>query len=126
MITSHRLSILHRPKKPTSAIKNAENAEVEYEREQVGSPDTICNSTESRRCFLQIQIGRLCIAERCSMCWGQQARSRFSARAPEAVSRHLPMSKPPAAKLFNSVQALAGLICCPFSKRPPLQWSGLG
>ena len=46
MITSHRLSILHRPKKPTSAIKNAENAEVEYEREQVGHSDAICNSRE--------------------------------------------------------------------------------
>ena len=46
MITSHRLSILHRPKKPTSAIKNAENAEVEYEREQVGTPDAVWNSRE--------------------------------------------------------------------------------
>ena len=46
MITTHRLSILHRPKKPTSAIKNAENAEVEYEREQVGTSDALCSSRE--------------------------------------------------------------------------------
>ena len=35
MITNHRLSILHRPKRPSAAQKNLEHADVEYQKEQV-------------------------------------------------------------------------------------------
>ena len=35
MITNHRLSILHRPKRPSAAQKNLEHADVEFQKEQV-------------------------------------------------------------------------------------------
>lgn len=35
MITNHRLSILHRPTRPSAAQKNLEHADVEFQKEQV-------------------------------------------------------------------------------------------
>ena len=35
MITNHRLSILHRPKRPLAAQKNVEHADQEFQKEQV-------------------------------------------------------------------------------------------
>ncbi|DBB07001.1 hypothetical protein WJX77_001819 [Trebouxia sp. C0004] len=34
MLTNHRLSILHRPKRPSAALKNVEHADQEFQKEQ--------------------------------------------------------------------------------------------
>ena len=37
-MTNHRLSILHRPKRPSAALKNIEHADQEFQKEQVCAP----------------------------------------------------------------------------------------